>query len=317
MVSIIVPVYNAEKYLKKCIESIINQTYRNIDIILVDDGSTDNSGKICDEYAKGDYRINVIHKSNGGNGDARNVGLTQVKGQWIVCMDNDDVLHKRQVEILLKIAKNKEADIVVGGYRAIENDENPQDDIVSEEAIGNAEVLGDRHLYDDEFIKKRSMILTTPWSKIYSKDIFNDIKYPTKSKHDDTWTTWKTYEKAKKVAFIPEPLYYWRKNPDSFGRGKFDISHFDGMDAYKEQIEYFHNAKKQRYVEIVFASYTEMFFWCYNRMRENNMDLTLLKPYLEYMRKRLSYLKLTKSLGLEQWAKYRYLVYYKIPQIIR
>lgn len=316
LISVVVPVYNAEKYLKSCIESIINQTYTNLDIILVDDGSTDSSGKICDEYAENDRRINVIHKTNGGNGDARNAGLAQVKGQWIVCMDNDDVLHRRQVEILLRIAKDKAADIVVGGYRAIENDEIPIDDTISEEAIRNAELLNDKHLYDDEFIKKRTMILFTPWSKLYRKETFDNIKYPAKSKHDDAWTTWKIYENAKKVAFISEPLYYWRKNPDSFGRGTFDVSHFEGIDAYKEQLEYFYNIGKQRYVEIVFAEYTEMFFWCYNRMVENNIELELLMPYLEYMRSHLKYLKITHSLGVKQWVKYRYLAYYKIPKIL-
>lgn len=316
LVSIIVPVYNAEKYLEKCLDSIVNQTYKILDIILVDDGSTDNSGAICEKYQENDKRVRVIHKKNGGNGDARNTGLKHAKGKWIAWVDNDDMIHARQIELLLTIAEAKNADIVVGGYRAIENTELPEDKIISENTEEKAEVLSDKHLYDDEFIKKRSMILTTPWSKIYKRELYEGIQYPGRSRHDDTWTTWKIYEKAKKVVFIDEPLYYWRNNPDSFSR-VFDISHFTGIDAYAEQLEYYYIAGKQRYVEIVFAEYMEMFFWCYNRIRENGMDCSLLQPYLNYMRRHVNYIKLTKSMGFFMWLKYRYLIFYKIPHILK
>ncbi|MDE6052376.1 MAG: hypothetical protein K2G55_01140 [Lachnospiraceae bacterium] len=95
------------------------------------------------------------------------------------------------------------------------------------------------------------------------------------------------------------------------------MTHFDGIDAYKEQLEYFYRKKRQRYVEITFASYMEMFFWCYNRMKESGMDVTLLKPYWEYMKNHIVYAKLTKSLGFKQWLRYRYLAWYKIPKLIQ
>lgn len=316
LVSIIVPVYNSEKYLKDCVDSIINQTYRNLDIILVDDGSTDASGTICDAYAREDSRVNVIHKENGGNGDARNTGLKEAKGQWIVMSDNDDILHKRQIEVLLAVALDKRADIAVGWYRPFEIDEVPRDEDIHNDFLENAEILSDKHLFDDAFIQKCSMILTVPWSKICKKELYEGIEYPRKSRHDDTWTTWKLYERAERTAFLPIVLHYWRNDPNSFGRRKFDASHFEGIDAYKEQIEYFHKAKRQRYVEIAFAEYTDTFFWCYNRMKETEMDVSLLKPYREYMRKHIGYIRLTKSMGLKGWLRYRYLVYYKIPKLI-
>lgn len=316
IVSVIVPVYNSEKYLRACIDSIINQSYKNLDIILVDDGSTDSSGRICDEYAEKDSRVNVIHKANGGNGDARNAGLKHVKGKFIVWADNDDVVHSRQVEILLSIAQAKSLDIVVGWYKAIEDGEFPQESAVDGLQTSNVQILTEAHLNNDDFIKKYSMILTVPWGKIYRKKLFEGVQFPAKSKHDDTWTTWKVYEKADKVGFVDEILYFWRNNPNSFGR-IFDISHLSGMDAFKEQLEYFKDTHKQRYVEIVYAEYTEMFFWCYNRMRDYSMDLSVLKPYWRYMRRNVRYLKLTKSLGLYMWVKYRYLVYYRIPSLIK
>ena len=171
LVSVVVPVYNSEKYLEDCLDSIINQTYRNLDIILVDDGSTDSSGDICEKYAQKDSRITVIHKVNGGNGDARNEGYRQAKGQWLVMADNDDLLHLQQIEILLNIANEKNADVVIGNYRAISDDEEPDHNVITDEVYKKADVLTSSHLNDSEFIKKRSMILTTPWSKIWKKSL--------------------------------------------------------------------------------------------------------------------------------------------------
>lgn len=315
LVSVVVPVYNAEKYLKYCIDSIVNQTYKNLEIILVDDGSTDHSGKICDEYAKLDQRVKVIHKENGGNGDSRNTGYKAATGAWLVMVDNDDLLHEQQIEILLHIALEKDADVVVGNYKAISDDELPEHRFIADDVYQKIKVLSEKDLNDDEFIRKRSMILTTPWSKMWKINLFQDIMFPKKSRHDDTWTTWKAYEKAKRVVFIDEILHYWRNNPESFSR-VFDLSHLEGIDAYAEQLDYFIEKKKQRYIEIALAEYTEMFFWCFNRMKENQISLHHLKPYCIKMRKYLKHLKLTKTISLKQIIKYYYLAYFRIPQLI-
>ena len=316
LVSVVIPVYNSQKYLNACVDSVVNQTYSNLEIILVDDGSTDESGMICDEYAKKDGRVKVIHKENGGNGDARNTGYKQATGEWLVMVDNDDLLHLQQIEILLKIACEKNADVVIGNYRPITDEEIPANNYIGKVVYQKVEVLTDSHLMNQEFIKKRSMILTTPWSKIWRKSLYEDILFPKKSKHDDTWTTWKAYEKAMKVVFVDEVLYYWRNNLQSFGR-IFDLSHLEGIDAYKEQLVYFISEKKQRYIEIVFNEYMEMFFWCYNRMKENDLSLEDLQPYLVYMKENIRYLKITKSFSLLEWLKYYYLAYYKIPKLIK
>ncbi len=316
LVSVIVPVYDSENYLKDCVDSIVNQTYRNLEIILVDDGSTDASGDICDKYARQDGRVHVIHKENGGNGDARNAGLRIARGQWIAMSDNDDILHKRQIETLLAVAHDKDADIAVGSYRSFDVHEVPVDEEIEGSFLDKAEVLSNRHLYDDKFIQKRSLILTVPWSKVCRKEVYNGVWYPAKSKHDDTWTTWRLYENAKRTAFLPIVLHYWRDNPNSFGRSTFDTAHFEEMDAFRVQMEYFRSKGKQRHVEITFALFLETFFWCYNLMKESGMDIVLLRPYWEYMKKNIRHIKLTKSLGMKQWLRYRYLAWYKIPRLI-
>ena len=122
LISIIVPIYNVEKYLKKCIDSIINQTYKNLEIILVDDGSPDNCGKICDEYAKKDNRIKVIHKENGGVSSARNVGVENATGEYIGFVDSDDYIEKDMYEVLINNLKKENADIsIISNYEVYKN----------------------------------------------------------------------------------------------------------------------------------------------------------------------------------------------------
>lgn len=131
MISIIVPVYNTEKYLIECIDSILSQTYTDFEVLLVDDGSTDLSGKICDEYAQEDKRIRVFHKDNRGVSSARNVGLENAKGEWVCFVDSDDTIAEIFLETLLKAAVENNADSAMGGFRYIDTDKNVE--IVSKE----------------------------------------------------------------------------------------------------------------------------------------------------------------------------------------
>lgn len=317
LVSVVVPIYNVEVYLDKCIDSIQNQTYSNLEIILVDDGSPDECGKICDGYAKQDGRIKVIHKQNGGLSDARNYGMKKATGKYITFIDSDDFIHARYIEILLELAHDKQADIVAGDFALVHNSDMYQDKIIDKNDISQAQILSDEHLYDDDFIEKTTMRLTVAWGKLYKRELWDGIQYPVGKIHEDTFTTWKLMEKAQKVVYIKEPLYYWRENPNSITRGEFSLAHLVGLDAYQEQLEYYIEKEKQRYVEIVFAAYMEMFFWCYNRMNDNNMKMTPLQPYLRFIREKIHFLKISKKLSLIQWVKYYYLAYYKIPKLIK
>lgn len=318
LISIVVPIYNVEKYLEDCLISIINQTYSNLEIILVDDGSKDNCGQICDEYAKKDNRIQVIHKENGGLSDARNCGMALAKGRYISFIDADDFIHARFIEILLELAKDKQAEIVVGDFSLFQEAAKCKDKMISETDIKEAQILSEKHLYDEDFINRETVRFTVAWGKLYERKLWEGIEYPVGKIHEDTFTTYKLMERAKKVVYLKEPLYYWRENPSSITRGKFTLAHLLGLDAFQEQLVYFHNAGKQRHVEIVYNQYRDWFFWCYNEMQAAQIDYKKeLEPYYEYMRRHLRYVKLTKSLGVYRWLKYRYLVYYKIPQLLK
>lgn len=208
LISVIIPVYKVEKYLEKCIESVLKQTYTNLQIILVDDGSPDKCGKICDEYAKKDSRIEVIHKANGGLSDARNVGISKVKGRYIGFVDSDDYIKEDMYEILLNLIKKYDADVsicnlydVIDGNEYIRNKENGIREYSRLDIL--KEVLLDKN------------IQSYAWNKLYKKELFDEIKYPIGKKYEDIGTTFYVFEKCNKIVVTSEPEYYYLKRADS------------------------------------------------------------------------------------------------------
>ena len=208
LISIIIPVYKVEKYLEKCIESVLKQTYTNLQIILVDDGSPDNCGKICDEYAKKDSRIEVIHKINGGLSDARNVGINRANGRYIGFVDSDDYIKEDMYEKLINLIKEYNADVsicnlydVIEGKEYIRNKENGIKEYNRIDIL--KEVLLDKN------------IQSYAWNKLYKKELFNEIKYPIGKKYEDIGTTFYIFEKCNKVVVTSKPEYYYLKRADS------------------------------------------------------------------------------------------------------
>lgn len=208
LISIIMPVYKVEEYLEKCIESVLKQTYTNLQIILVDDGSPDNCGKICDEYAKKDPRIEVIHKVNGGLSDARNVGIAKAKGKYIGFVDSDDYIKEDMYEILINLIKEYDADVsicnlydVIDGKEYIRNNENGIQKYSRLEIL--KEVLLDKN------------IQSYAWNKLYKKELFDEIKYPIGKKYEDIGTTFYVFEKCNKIVVTSKPEYYYLKRSDS------------------------------------------------------------------------------------------------------
>lgn len=207
MVSIIVPVYNAEKFLELCITSIINQSYNDIELILIDDGSTDNSGKICDEYALKDERITVFHCRNNGVSAARNIGLDNAKGKYIIFIDSDDYVEKNYVEELVKAIESDKNELAIVGIKEIYNDK-----------IKIRKSRGDYtgSLKNDYY----GMIdfLCLIGGKIYLKEIIdlNNIRFVNKIKYaEDELFNLIYYQKVKQYVFINLPLYVYRRRQES------------------------------------------------------------------------------------------------------
>ena len=238
LISIIIPVYKVEKYLEKCIESVLKQTYKNLQIILVDDGSPDSCGKICDEYAKKDVRIEVIHKENGGLSDARNVGISKAKGKYIGFVDSDDYIKNDMYEILYTLIKKYNADVSICNlYDVIDEKEyirNKENQIQEYNRIDILkEILLDRN------------IQSYAWNKLYKKELFDEIKYPVGKKYEDIGTTFYVLEKCKKVVVTGRPEYYYLKRADSLVNDVTESTVFDYMELIIQRYLYIENNIKE------------------------------------------------------------------------
>jgi len=236
LVSIVVPIYNVEIFLDKCVNSLINQTYKNIEIILVDDESPDNCGKLCDEFAKKDKRIIVIHKKNGGLSDARNAGLEKSSGEYICFVDSDDFVSEFYVEKLLNGAINNNADICACNFEYI--DLNNKTWIRKEK---ENKVYSRKEAIKDIFTTNQNTEVMA-WNKIYKTILFtkNNIRFPFGKIHEDNFTTYKLYDKANKIALINDKLYYYLQRDNSI-MATFNEKRFDILLALDEIKEYFKN----------------------------------------------------------------------------
>lgn len=205
LISVIVPVYNVEPYLRKCVDSILNQTYRNLEIILVDDGSPDNCGAICGEYAAKDGRIKVIHKENGGLSDARNAGLQVMSGSFLTFVDSDDMLPERAVELLANTASKTNADLVIGGYVRFE-------DIPPEETEAPASV---QTMTGVEAMREFFRGGCASWARLYRREIHAELSFPVGEINEDEAIVLHILERCHRVACTNEIVYFYRCRPES------------------------------------------------------------------------------------------------------
>ena len=210
LVSVIIPVYNVERYLKKCIDSILNQTYKNLEIILVDDGSTDCSSKICDEYAKNDTRILVIHKANGGQSEARNIGISESKGEYIFFVDSDDYIEYNAIETMLEIAENKNADMVIADIYSV----NEKGEILNE-GKGQYTFQNESLFSAEEAAQAFAELDWGPWNKLYKRSVHKNIYFPKGKIHEDEAIMFQLFERCDKIVYTNVRLYNYLQREGS------------------------------------------------------------------------------------------------------
>ena len=215
-ITVIVPVYNVENYLEKCLDSLINQTYKNLEIIVINDGSTDNSGEICQEYAQKDNRIVYIEKENGGLSDARNVGLDKMTGSYVTFIDSDDWVELDYVEILYKKIIEYQADISVGNYYSYNEDEETYyfhiyGDSYYEKVYDNISIF--ENLYESQEMK--SFALISAWGKLYKAKLFDYLRFDKGKLGEDGYFNQKMYLSVNKVVYLNKGLYAYRQRSGS------------------------------------------------------------------------------------------------------
>lgn len=271
LISIIIPVYKVEKYLEKCIQSVINQTYKNIQIILVDDGSPDNCGKICDEYAERDQRIEVIHKSNGGLSDARNKGLEIAKGEYIGFVDSDDYIEADMYEVLYNLLKQYNADVSICNFYTVSQEKI---------AIKNAD-NGIKEYNRIEILKEILLdnnIQSYAWNKLYKKELFDEIKYPVGKKYEDIGTTFYLLEKCNKVVVTGKPEYYYINRQDSIVNNVTETTITDYIELIIQRYDYIEENIKE------LSSYNKNYLK--RILKTAEQDIKSLKEVGDYTKKK-------------------------------
>ena len=239
LISIIVPVYKVEEYLARCVDSILSQSYRQLEIILVDDGSPDASGEICDAYAQRDDRIKVIHKINGGLSDARNAGIAQASGSYLTFLDSDDWIHESYITYLYELLKVNDADISLCNFLKTTKEEVPVEPIQGSEAVLSNEAVLERYIdLGDDFHPQ----LVMACGKLFKAKLFDTIRFPVGRLHEDEFTTYKLFHFAKKSVLSTKPLYYyWQREDSIMGLGFKTKNKMDYLDALAERASFFHD----------------------------------------------------------------------------
>ena len=251
LISVIVPVYNVEKYLGKCIDSIINQTYRNIEIILVDDGSTDSSGEICDSYARQHKNVTTYHQTNGGLSSARNYGIERARGEYIGFVDSDDYIEPNMYEVLLQLLQSNNAemsmcalyDVFDGKIRKIHKDI----EIITvdrEEAI--------------KMVLEADVVSVTAVNKLYKRELFSTVRYPVGKTIEDGFVIVDLLSGCNRVAISSEQLYYYVHRQASITTAAFSEKNMDAIECY----ERIYDIVKNDYPNILEAARTRL-CWAY------------------------------------------------------
>lgn len=211
LISVIVPVYKVEQYLAKCVDSILNQTYRNLEVILVDDGSPDHCGEICDTYAGKDSRVKVIHQQNGGLSSARNAGMAVATGEYVSFVDSDDILVADGLEHMLTLAEKEQADLVIGDHIRFE-DALPS---VSEDGIKTS--VRSRTEAMEEFFRNGC----AAWARLYRREIHDGIKFPAGEINEDEAIVLQLLDRCRRIAYTDRIVYFYRSRIESITTSSF------------------------------------------------------------------------------------------------
>lgn len=281
LISVIVPIYKAEKYLDRCIATIAAQTYHEIEIILVDDGSPDGCPVICDNWAKKDERVTVIHQKNSGVSMARNAGLDFASGNYIVQVDSDDYVSRDMIESLYNILIENQADLSICGF------EKGNDDSYSFKARvnGETEVIDTKTALERIYKNSESALqYVVPWAKLYKRELFDSIRYPEGKIFEDIYVTHQILFRCSKIAIIPQKLTYYYQHPDSIMNKKYHVGKLDYLDACKNRISFFLEHGLNDLSEIAYAEYLHSLIWEYSRARDLLADKSVMESIVRRYR---------------------------------
>ena len=308
-VSIIVPVYKVEKYLAKCVDSIIAQTYENIEIILVDDGSPDNSGVICDQYKDKDERIKVIHQKNMGLSGARNTGIDNSTGDYLMFIDSDDYIDPEMVSYLANKLETENADIAVCDYYDVVGDEIRTNSYPKSEFV-----ISDNSKYLNLF-NEYTIVTVIACNKLYKKSVFAELRYPVGKTHEDEYLIAEVLSKADMICYSLKPLYYYIRQREDSIMNSYSEKKFDFIYAFDHRAEFFEKAGLNDMKDLTVYSKINMLI---KRMPEyielcQNPDREFIKKKLQETEAAIKQLSGSKTLDSKR--KIKLLTYKLLPSL--
>ena len=283
VISIIVPVYKVEKYLKRCVDSILEQTFRDFELILVDDGSPDQCGRICETYAEKDGRIIVLHRKNGGLSAARNTGLDWMfansESSYVTFIDSDDWIHSLYLETLLGAIEKNNTGVSVAGFQRMDE---YQADTIDKLYRFPEEVMG-----AEDFFLNHEWNFNYAWGKLYRREYLRHVRYPVGKNFEDTFTTYKVLFAGKTVAFIDFPLYYYFYNTEGISHSLWNPSELVVMEGIREQIRFYKENGFSRALEKEKQLYINHYAYQICRIRANTAELKKNRKYIKVLRKEM------------------------------
>lgn len=282
-ISVIVPVYRVEKYLSRCVDSILAQTCRDFELILVDDGSPDRCGELCEEYAKRDSRITVLHRKNGGLSAARNTGIdwafANSGSAFLTFIDSDDWIHPQYLELLLRAAEENHVPVSVCGF---DRPEAPREETMEPISDCTSEVMTAQALLVDHVWN-----FNYAWGKLYQKEYFQTIRFPEGKNFEDTFTTYKVLFAGAYVALIDRELYFYFKNEEGITRSPWNNTELVVFEAMREQMAFYRENGYTQALDKEERLYVNHFAYQICRIRDNKADLRKNMPYLRRLRKEM------------------------------
>jgi len=269
--SIIVPVYQVEAYLERCLKSILSQTFADYEIILVDDGSTDGSGNICDAYAgKFDF-IDVIHKKNGGLSSARNVGIKAATGEYIMFVDSDDLIHSKSAELEIALLEEHNAQALICPLKRFSKED--QIDISSPlEKLEGVSVVSGVEAEKGFFNNPQASKYVSSCGKIFRRSLFDDIRFPEGRLFEDEFTTYKLYYKCARVVIVDTELYFYFINESGITQNMNLSKRFDEYDAQEERISFFNKNGEEELYHLALLDFLRTAQWDLIDYQNGNKD---------------------------------------------
>lgn len=263
LISVIVPIYKVESYLNRCVESLVNQTYHNLEIILVDDGSPDNCPQMCDDWVKKDSRIKVIHKENGGLSDARNAGMDIASGEYVTFVDSDDWIDVKTYSLVIDRILLTHSQIGAFNIISVES-ENFTPELSDEFEVLNSEQAIENTIEDIG-------VKTVAWNKVYHKSVIEGMTFPKGRLHEDEFFTFYALDRAEKIVYLHRQCYYYFQRPTSI-MGQYNIKHLDMLDGVKLRMDFVEKRYPRLYRKAKLSFSMCCIFQYQNLLKNKNVD---------------------------------------------